>query len=112
MIEASRQSGRFSVPTMTDPVPLRAVLPYIENFKNRWVFYEKERETSLRDVMSSSINGHICMVIGPEGGMEESEVGWLKEHGFTSCHLGENILRTETTPLVVLSVIFYELNMK
>ncbi len=49
-----------------------------------------------------------CIVIGPEGGIEEAEVEWLKENGFTACTLGENIFRAETTPLVVLSVILYE----
>ena len=37
MIEASRQSGRFSVPEMGPPTPLRGVLPYIDHFENRWL---------------------------------------------------------------------------
>jgi 16S rRNA (uracil1498-N3)-methyltransferase len=50
----------------------------------------------------------MCVVIGPEGGIDESEIRWLKENGFDSCTLGENIFRSETTPLVVLSIIHYE----
>jgi 16S rRNA (uracil1498-N3)-methyltransferase len=108
MIEASRQSGRFSIPEITPPVPLRGALPYLEGIGNRLVLYEKERETSIRSVMQSPMNGQICVAIGPEGGIEEREVEWLKEQGFTACTLGEHILRTETTPLVVLSIILYE----
>jgi 16S rRNA (uracil1498-N3)-methyltransferase len=112
MIEASRQSGRFSVPEMGEPTPLRGILPFVKSFQNRWLLYEKERQTTMREVMSSPVNGEICVAIGPEGGVEETEAAWLREQGFTTCTLGENILRTETAPLVVLSIIFYELNMR
>jgi 16S rRNA (uracil1498-N3)-methyltransferase len=111
-IEASRQSGRFSIPEVTEPTPLRGILPFIENIPNRWVFYEREKETSVRDCLNSQVAGEICTVIGPEGGIEEAEVAWLKENGFTSCSLGDNIFRTETTPLVILSIIFYEYSRK
>ncbi len=60
--------------------------------------------------MTPQIEGEICVAVGPEGGFEEGEVAWLKEQKFMPLTLGENILRTETTPLVVLSIIFYELN--
>jgi 16S rRNA (uracil1498-N3)-methyltransferase len=112
MIEASRQSGRFSIPEITPPVPLRGALSYIDGVSNRIVLYEKERETTMRAVMPTHMDGHICVAIGPEGGIEEGEADWLKEHGFIACTLGENILRTETTPLVVLSIIFYESSMR
>ncbi len=113
MVEASRQSGRFSVPEITPPTPLRGVVPYIEPFKNRWLLYERERNTTLKDVVSHRDNNEeVCIAIGPEGGIEEGEAEWFTEHGFTPCTLGENILRTETTPLVVLSIIFYEFNMR
>lgn len=112
MVEASRQSGRFSIPEITPPVPLRGALSYIEGITNRLVLYEKERETTMHSVMSSHMNGQICVAIGPEGGIEEREADWLKEHGFIACTLGEHILRTETTPLVVLSIIFYESSMR
>jgi 16S rRNA (uracil1498-N3)-methyltransferase len=66
----------------------------------------------MRDVLATQKNGAVCVAIGPEGGVAEEEVEWLKEQGFVPCTLGESILRTETAPLVVLSIIFYELNMR
>lgn len=106
--EATRQCGRFSLPEIIEPTPLRGILPFVENTANRWVLYERERETSIRQVASNQHEGDICVVIGPEGGIEEPEVEWLKDNGFTACTLGESIFRTETTPLVILSVILYE----
>jgi 16S rRNA (uracil1498-N3)-methyltransferase len=112
MIEASRQSGRFSIPEIYDPTPLRGVLPYVEDTENRWLLYEKEKNTTMKQVVANQKNGRLCVAIGPEGGLEDDEAEWLKEHGFVHCTLGENILRTETAPLVVLSIVFYEFNMR
>jgi 16S rRNA (uracil1498-N3)-methyltransferase len=108
MIEASRQSGRFSIPEMSPPTPLRGILPYIEHIENRWLLYEREKGTTMKDVVNTQKNGKVCVAIGPEGGVEEGEAEWLKEHDFVACTLGENILRSETAPLVVLSIILYE----
>jgi len=107
-VEASRQSGRFSVPEVVGPAPLRGILPHISGTVNRWAFYEKEKQTTMKDLISSAADGRICVVVGPEGGIEEGEVEWLAENGFTACTLGESIFRSETTPLVILSIILYE----
>lgn len=107
-VEASRQSGRFTIPDIADPIPLRGVTDFLEDTGKRVALYEKERLTTLRDVFSVRTNEAVCVVIGPEGGIDESEVDWLRENGFVTCSLGENIFRTETTPLIVLSVILYE----
>jgi 16S rRNA (uracil1498-N3)-methyltransferase len=110
MIEASRQSGRFSVPELLPPVALRNIAPHIEECKDRWVLWEQEKERTMKDLFAGEHNGSICIAIGPEGGIEASEVDQLKEMGFLPCTLGQNILRAETAPLVVLSVILYELS--
>jgi 16S rRNA (uracil1498-N3)-methyltransferase len=111
-IEASRQCGRFSVPEVTEPMPMRGILSDMDRFKHRWVLHEKERKQTIRSVINPHISGEICIAVGPEGGFEEGEIAWLEEQKFMPLTLGENILRTETTPLVVLSIIFYELNMR
>lgn len=41
------------------------------------------------------------VVVGPEGGLTESELALLREAGATSVTLGENILRIETAALAV-----------
>lgn len=50
----------------------------------------------------------INIVVGPEGGFDEEEVKMLILHGYKACSLGPRILRSETAPLYMLSVIgFY-----
>lgn len=108
-IEAARQSGRFTVPEVLKPVPLRSLATCFGHGTSRIVLYEKERERGLKTFFSSWSGENICVVIGPEGGIDDEEIAWLVENGFIPYTLGENIFRSETTPLFVLSIIHYEL---
>ncbi|MGI9296105.1 MAG: 16S rRNA (uracil(1498)-N(3))-methyltransferase [Pseudomonadales bacterium] len=45
------------------------------------------------------------LAIGPEGGFTDQEVQQLKTTDFTVLRLGERVLRTETAPLVALSIL-------
>ena len=51
----------------------------------------------------------VAVIIGPEGGIDESEINLCKNNSFISVTLGKRILRTETAPLVISSNIIYEL---
>ena len=51
----------------------------------------------------------IAILIGPEGGIDETEIEKLKENGAKIVTLGNRILRTETVALNILSIIMYEL---
>ena len=48
------------------------------------------------------------IVIGPEGGIDYTEIEKLKKAGAEIVTLGKRILRTETVALNVLSNIMYE----
>ena len=50
----------------------------------------------------------INLVVGPEGGLDIEEENLLNKIGFESITLGNRILRVETVPLVLLSIINYE----
>ena len=50
----------------------------------------------------------INIVIGPEGGISPKEEEYLNSIGFKSVSLGKNIMRVETVPLYILSVLNYE----
>jgi 16S rRNA (uracil1498-N3)-methyltransferase len=49
----------------------------------------------------------LCLLIGPEGGLEESEVEHAMVAGFTARSLGPRVLRAETAPLAALSILQY-----
>lgn len=45
-----------------------------------------------------------CCVFGPEGGFSPKEIEILHKKGFNSISLGKRILRSETAPVVFLSL--------
>lgn len=45
---------------------------------------------------------------GPEGGFSQAEINRFRETGFSGLSLNTNILRAETIPLVICSIILYE----
>ena len=51
----------------------------------------------------------VAILIGPEGGFEESEVQYAKEKGVRPITLGRRILRTETAGMTVLAALMMQL---
>ncbi len=49
----------------------------------------------------------VTLVVGPEGGFEQREIDYLVNNGFEVVSLGKRILRSETAPLFLLSIISY-----
>lgn len=49
----------------------------------------------------------IALLIGPEGGLSEDEITLSNQHGFQNWCIGERVLRTETAPIVALSILNY-----
>ena len=74
--------------------------------------YEEERKTSIKQILTSLPHGKelkIAVIVGPEGGISKDEVELLSElPNIKVVTLGKRILRTETAPLVLASVIMYE----
>lgn len=49
----------------------------------------------------------VALLIGPEGGLSASEIILAEQHQFKALALGPRVLRTETAPVVALSVLNY-----
>lgn len=47
----------------------------------------------------------IALLIGPEGGLTENEIKLAHQYGFVSWTIGKRVLRTETAPVVALSIL-------
>lgn len=49
--------------------------------------------------------GPICLLVGPESGLAESELELARRTGFTAVRLGPRVLRTETAGLAAISAL-------
>lgn len=103
-MEAAQQCKRDVVPEIEMPLSLKEACVQYQSDLNL-VAYESMMENSalIRDVVKDAQS--ITVVIGPEGGFDESEIEFLKEKGYCCITLGKRILRAETAALYVLSAL-------
>ena len=67
-----------------------------------------EKSNNLKDVLQTSGKyDKITLVIGPEGGLSNKEESLLETKCFIKTSLGNLIMRVETVPIYLLSVINY-----
>lgn len=108
---ASKQSLRNDILEVAQVATFMDLINSLKDFDYVIMAYEKEKDVLLKDVLKN-INADTCkiaVIIGPEGGIDDSEAEKLVENGARSVSLGKRILRTETAPIVVAANIMYEL---
>lgn len=104
--EASEQSMRLNIPVISNVKTLKD-LENIDGLKI--VCSTKEKKNSIKLFLQShKTYDRINIVIGPEGGLSPKEEEYLNSIGFQSVTLGKQIMRVETVPMYILSVINYE----
>ena len=103
--EACEQSKRNELVKISEPVKLKDVLNYKSELN--LIAYEDLNCVGSSHFYSLLENNpkSITIVVGPEGGFDKNEVDFLNDNGFVSVSLGKRILRSETAPLYMLSVI-------
>ena len=103
--EASEQCHREFITEIKYVDSIKGVKDYLEDIN----LLAYELEAGKASDIESEINSHksVSIIIGPEGGFDESEVSFLKELGFKLVSLGKRILRCETAAVYALSVISY-----
>jgi 16S rRNA (uracil1498-N3)-methyltransferase len=106
--EASKQSRRFTAPSIHPPVQFSDFLAAEEYLAcMRILFYEKSQELWQPNSVIPA-NG-IVLCIGPEGGWAESEIEQARDAGCKLFGLGPRILRAETAAIATLSIIQHHL---
>ena len=104
--EASEQSKRLDIPFIEKITKIEDLK--LSGFKI--VLSTKEKDMTIKKVLKNNLNcDKIIMVVGPEGGLTDQEEKALNELGFVSVTLGQNIMRVETVPIYLLSILNYEL---
>lgn len=113
-VAASEQSGRNLVMTVKAPVSLQQALLEQESSepsKLRWVLSLAPGTQDLHAALvqaqslSRDVSLDVTVLSGPEGGLSPSEEAQALAAGFMPVSLGNRVLRAETAPLAVLSVL-------
>lgn len=102
-LEAAKQSGRGIVPAVEDIISLEAAAERLSELDLALMCYEKGG-VRINEVDFSGA-GTVGVLIGSEGGFEDSEAEFCMTQGITAIHLGQRILRCETAPIAALSII-------
>lgn len=96
---ACEQSGRSLLPQLHPPAGLT---DWLAGCAGGLMLYHKAEDTlSTRPDPGGNLN----LLIGPEGGLNESERIQAVASGFTGVRLGPRVLRTETAPIAALAAI-------
>ena len=106
--EASDQSKRYEVPTVTEIMNLKDLVNISVDMK--LVCSVSEKDNLINSYLEQDYNS-ILLVIGPEGGISPKEEKYLSENNFNLVSFGNLVLRVETACIYIASIINY-LNQK
>ncbi|MFL0805435.1 MAG: 16S rRNA (uracil(1498)-N(3))-methyltransferase [Agarilytica sp.] len=102
IIGACEQCQRNVLPELKDVQPIQS---YIEHSQSsvKLVLHHRSDDAlhSLKPEQSAAL------LIGPEGGLSDTEIQAAETLGFMPLKLGNRVLRTETAPIAALSIMQY-----
>ena len=104
--EAAEQSYRLEKPKLEKIIEIKD----IESDANVNILcsLDKNNVKQLTDVLTlDNCSDTMNIVFGPEGGLSNIEEDILVEKGYTKTSLGDDVLRTETVPLMIASIKKY-----
>ncbi len=114
-LAAAKQSQRATVPPVSDPVPLAAIIEDLDaTYDIIVVAWEEGADTApgigeALDEAGATSSSRVAVVVGPEGGLTAAEVYDLERAGARTVSLGPTVLRAETAGIVAVALVAYEL---
>jgi len=102
MLEACKQSRRAH-PMAIEPV-LSLEDMTVSGFDRCLMLWESE-QTSGIDATHVSYEGPMALLVGPEGGFHEDDVGVATAKGFRTVSFGPRVLRAETAALSAIAIL-------
>lgn len=109
---AAKQSKRSLIPQIHPVISFKEAVDYAMKCDRRLVPYENERgmQATAEALASIRAGDKISVMIGPEGGFAEEEIGAVRDH-MQIISLGKRILRTDTAAAAVMSILMMHLEM-
>ena len=112
---AAKQSKRTIIPEVHDAITINQLKNRYSDFDILLVPYESKNGMQDTKTALEKIKGGMTVgiLIGPEGGFDESEIRSVTDMGAHVISLGKRILRTETAAITALSMcmLYAEMNL-
>lgn len=104
--EASEQSYRIHKPNLEKIISVKDI-ESIANVNIVCSLDKTDVKKICKVLTTENCNDTISLVFGPEGGLSKNEEDVLSDKGFIKTSLGNDVLRTETVPLMIASILKY-----
>ena len=101
--EAAKQSLRAYTPEVKNIVEIKELAALVSSFDQVLVL-DTSATVSIAEA-GIPISGSIAVVVGPEGGIEQSELDALQNAGAKLVSLGANVLRTSTAGPALIAAL-------
>jgi 16S rRNA (uracil1498-N3)-methyltransferase len=101
-ISACEQSGRCIIPEITKTIQLNEIGNVLQKEAFKILLNPRSR-ISLKN--NANTNQLVEVFIGPEGGINDDEIQYLKDINFNDIMFGPRILRTETAGPAIISAL-------
>lgn len=101
--EAAKQSLRAIHPVVSHPLKSVELAKSFADF-HLAIILDPTAATGLGQV-AIPVAGRVALVVGPEGGISESELSTFEQAGAIRVNLGESILRTSTAGMAAIAAI-------
>jgi 16S rRNA (uracil1498-N3)-methyltransferase len=105
-LDAARQSQRGDVPVVEGPVPLPHALEDAAGRGGLRLCLDAQAAVGINEALGGwQPETPLAVLVGPEGGLTDGELGLAAEAGFQAARLGPFILRTETAATAILGAV-------
>tara|TARA_Y100001936_G_scaffold229214_1_gene251130 strand:+ start:317 stop:934 length:618 start_codon:yes stop_codon:yes gene_type:complete len=110
IIEATEQSNRINVPILEKPQNLKNFIS--NNSKKIDLIFADLNSSKKKLEINKDANKPLCAIVGPEGDFSEQERELiLSFKDVKPVNINQNILRTETATISIISIINYILSL-
>lgn len=110
---AAKQSKRTVIPKVYDAMPYKQAISKATELDIFIVPYECKNgmESTVQALNEITKCKSVGIIIGPEGGFEESEISLAQDAGGITVSLGKRILRTETAAITAVGMCMLSIEM-
>ena len=102
--EAAKQARRVKLPVLSNEVSTNQLVKLFKD-SDKVVILHEDASMGISQINLSKDADRIILIIGPEGGISDSEISQLESAGAVSARMGELVLRSAHAGFAALSAI-------